>query len=262
MAVWTTPPPDLVDHGREPFDILGALEAAQKIARRGRVRYAAGSHQPSHCLAPLQRPLVLQARAVGIQCIRQRQHVVRLVIRRMPRKQPQALIEALRNPKTPHELLRQHQATVVRHLAPRIGIQMQQRMAHHTAPGLGPGQLLGIHTGPPIDVTGALECDRYFHLGALALQVWLLLGRSTYTSSQRAFPILFPVAILFRAYFRTSLGLTGAGLPPKPPSVKAIDGLIAEDPSGLLNARHADIIRGGDLLRPLILRGTKNGRRN
>jgi hypothetical protein len=114
--------------------------------------------------------------------------MVRLVIRRMPLEQPQTLIETLRNPKLPHQLLRQHQTAIVRHLAPRIGLQMQQRMAHHAAPGLRPRQLFGIHTSPAIDVTGALECDRYFHLGALALQVWLLLGRSTYTSLQRASP--------------------------------------------------------------------------
>ena len=114
--------------------------------------------------------------------------MVRLVIRRVPLEQPQTLIEALRNSKPPHKLLRQHQAAIVRHLAPRLGLQMQQRMAHHAAPGLRPRQLFGFQTGPAIDVTGALECDRYFHLGALALQVWLLLGRSTYTLSQRAFP--------------------------------------------------------------------------
>jgi hypothetical protein len=197
---------DLVNHGRELFDLVGSLEAAQKIARRGRVRYPASSHQPAHRLAPLQRPLILQARPIGIQCVGQCQHVVGLVIRRMPLEQPQTLIQALRNSKPPHELLRQHQAAIVRHLAPRRGLQMQQPMAHHMAPGLRPGQLLGLHTGPPIDVTGALECDRYFHSGALCFGNSLLLGRTTYTSFGRAFPIFLRVTILLRAYFRARWG--------------------------------------------------------
>ena len=163
------------------FDIRGGLEAAQEIARRGRVWYPARSHQPPHRLAGLQRPLILQTRAVDVQGVGQGQHVVRLAIRRMALEQVQMLIQALRNSKAPHQLLRQHQSPVVSHLAPRVGFQMQQRMAHHTTPGLRPRQLLGLHSRPRIDVTGALECDRYFHSEALSVGYSVLLGRSTYT---------------------------------------------------------------------------------
>src|ERR1700747_3045263 len=113
-------------------------------------------------------------------------------------------IQALRNAQAPHQLLRQHQSPIVGHLAPRGDLQMQQRMAHHTTPGLRPRQLPGLHSGPRIDVTGALECDRYFHLEALSFGYLLLLGRSTYTLLQRAFLFLPLVAISLCAYFRTS----------------------------------------------------------
>src|SRR5260370_2788308 len=39
----------------------------------------------------------------------------------------------------------------------------------------------------PIHVTGALECDRYFHSGALCFWNSLLLGRTSDTSFHRAF---------------------------------------------------------------------------
>src|SRR5271157_4078555 len=122
----------------------------------------------------------------------------------MPLEQPQTLIQALRNPKTPHQLLRQHQSPVMGRLAPRVGLQMQQRMAHHTACGLRPRQLLALHSGPRIDVTGARKCDRYFHSEALSFGYLLLLGRSTYTLPQRAFLFFLSVAISLRAYFRPS----------------------------------------------------------
>jgi hypothetical protein len=93
---------------------------------------------------------------------------------------------------------------------------MQQRMAHHTPPGLRPRQLPGLHSGPRIDVTGALECDRYFHLEALSFGYLLLLGRSTYTLLQRAFLFLLSVAISLRAYFRTS---ACAAINPRLPSL-------------------------------------------
>jgi len=105
----------------------------------------------------------------------------------MALEQPQMLIQALRNLKAPHKLLRQHQSPVVGRLAPPLGFQMQQRMAHHTACGLRPGQLLALHSRPRIHVTGALKCDRYFHSEALSFGYRLLLGRSTYTLLQRAF---------------------------------------------------------------------------
>src|SRR5271166_179188 len=60
---------DLIDHGRELLDLRGSLETAQKIARRGRVGYPARPHHAAHRLASLQRPLVLQAGAVDIQCV-------------------------------------------------------------------------------------------------------------------------------------------------------------------------------------------------
>src|ERR1700745_756100 len=116
-------------------------------------------------------------------------------------------IQALRNAQAPHQLLRQHQAPIVGHLAPRGDLQMQQRMAHHTTPGLRPRQLPGLHSGPRIDVTGALECDRYFHLEALSFGYLLLLGRSTYTLLQRAFLFLPLVAISLCAYFRPSVAV-------------------------------------------------------
>src|SRR5271166_5011223 len=126
----------------------------------------------------------------------------------MPLEQPQTLIQALRNPQPPHQLLRQHQSPVVGRLAPRVGLQMQQRMAHHTAAGLRPRQLLGLHSRPRIDVTGARKCDRYFHSKALSFGYLLLLGRSTYTLPQRAFLFFLSVAISLRAYFRSSAAVS------------------------------------------------------
>jgi len=117
------------------------------------------------------------------------------------------LIQALRNSEAPHQLLRQHQSPVVSHLAPRVGLQMQQRMAHHTACGLRPGQLLGLHSRPRIDMTGALKCDRYLHSEALAFGYLLLLGGSTYTLLQRAFLFYLSAAISLRAYFRASASI-------------------------------------------------------
>jgi hypothetical protein len=62
---------DLVDRRRELFDLGRAPEAAQEIARRGRVWYSACSNQPPHRLACLQRPQILQTGAVGVQRVGQ-----------------------------------------------------------------------------------------------------------------------------------------------------------------------------------------------
>jgi hypothetical protein len=40
-------------------------------------------------------------------------------------------------------------------------------MTHHPTLGLGPRKLRRIDARTRIDVTCALKCDRYFHLGAL-----------------------------------------------------------------------------------------------
>jgi hypothetical protein len=44
---------------------------------------------------------------------------------KMALEQRRRLIEPLRNPKPPHKLLRQYQPSIVRHLAPRIALQME-----------------------------------------------------------------------------------------------------------------------------------------
>src|SRR5262245_16022588 len=95
--------------------------------------------------------------------------MVRLVIGRMTLEQVQRLVQSLRDPKPPDKLLRQYQPPVMRDLAPRIALQMEQRMTHHPPFGLGPRKLLGIDARARIDVTCTLKCDTYFHLGALCL---------------------------------------------------------------------------------------------
>ncbi|OGA47888.1 MAG: hypothetical protein A3G25_01475 [Betaproteobacteria bacterium RIFCSPLOWO2_12_FULL_63_13] len=54
-------------------------------------------------------------------------------------------------------------------LAPRITLKMEQRVTHHPPLSLGPWKLGRIYTRSRIDVTCALKCDIYFHLGALRL---------------------------------------------------------------------------------------------
>jgi hypothetical protein len=179
----------LVDHSRELLHRFGRLETAQKISGRRRVWNPARSHQPAHRLAPLQRRLVFEACPVGVQRVRERQHVIRLVVRRVSLEQLQRLVESLSNSKSPHKLLRQDQAPIVRHLAPRVALQVQQGVAHHAARGLGPWQLFGIYARPRIDVTGAFECDRNFHSGALPFEALPSSRNAAYTSSRRAFPV-------------------------------------------------------------------------
>src|SRR5438093_6945721 len=158
---------NLVDYPGKLLDILQCPEATQEIPGRGRIWNPTGSYQPSNRLAPLQRRLVLQTCAVGIQRVGERQHVVRLVIRCVALEQPQRAVQSRRHPKPPHKLLRQHQSSIVRHLATWIALEMQQRVTHHPTLGLGPRKFFKIDTRTRIDVTCALKCDRYFHLGAL-----------------------------------------------------------------------------------------------
>src|SRR6266508_256865 len=160
---------NLVDHFRELLDILRCPEATQEIPSRGRVRNPTRSHQPPYCLAPLQRRLVLQTRAVSVQRVGERQHVVRLVVGRVALEQHQRFIHPLRNPKPPHKLLRQDQTSIVRHLAAWIALEMEQRVTHHSPSGLGPRKLRRIYARTRINVTCTLKCDRYFHSGALRL---------------------------------------------------------------------------------------------
>jgi len=156
---------DLVDNSREPLDILRGLKSTQKISGRRRVRNPTRSQQPPNCLAPLQYCLILQTRAVGIQRVRERQHMIRLVVGRMTLEQSQRAIQPLRHSELLDKLLRQYQTSVMRHLASGIALQMEQRMTHHPSFGLGPRKLFGIYARTRIDVTCALKCDRYFHLG-------------------------------------------------------------------------------------------------
>src|SRR6266568_4859649 len=93
--------------------------------------------------------------------------MIRLVVGRMTLEQSQRAIQPLRHSELPDKLLRQYQTSVMRHLASGIALQMEQRMTHHPSFGLGPRKLFGIYARTRIDVTCALKCDRYFHLGAL-----------------------------------------------------------------------------------------------
>src|SRR3990170_90651 len=109
---------NLVDPPREMLDILRCPKASQKVPRRGRVRNPTRSHQAAHRFAPLQRRLVLQTRPVGAPRVGQRQHMVRLMIRRVALKQRQCVVQPLCDPKPSHKLLRQYQPSIVRYLAP------------------------------------------------------------------------------------------------------------------------------------------------
>jgi hypothetical protein len=86
----------------------------------------------------LQYCLILQTRAVGIQRVRERQHMIRLVVGRMTLEQSQRAIQPLRHSELPDKLLRQYQTSVMRHLASGIALQMEQQMTHHPSFGLGP----------------------------------------------------------------------------------------------------------------------------
>ena len=158
---------DLVDDPRELLDILRGPKSTQKISGRRRVWNPTRSHQPPNRLAALQYRLILQTRPIGIKRIRERQHMVRLVVGRVTLEQHQRLVQPLRYPKPPHKLLRQHQPPVMGHLASWIALQMEQWVTHHASLGLGPRKLRRIDAGTRIDVTCAFKCDRYFHLGAL-----------------------------------------------------------------------------------------------
>ena len=93
--------------------------------------------------------------------------MIRLVVGRVALEQPQRAVQALRDPKPPYKLLRQCQTSIMRDLASWIALEMEQWVTHHPPFGLGPWKLLGIYARTRIDVTCALKCDRYFHLGAL-----------------------------------------------------------------------------------------------
>src|SRR6267142_5311322 len=199
---------DRVDHSREPLQVLRGPKPTQKISGRGRVWNPTRSHQPPNRLAPLQDRLILQTRPVGIKRVRQRQHMIRFVVRGMTLKQPQRPVQPLRHPKPPDKLLRQHQPSVMRHLASWIALQMEQGVTHHPPFGLGPRKLFGIYARVRIDVTCALKCDRYFHLGALCFWGYVLSCNFSYTSFQRAFPVLNPSQrffLLYSAYLSASI---------------------------------------------------------
>ncbi len=93
---------NLISHSREPLDILRCPKAPQKISGRGRVWNPTRSHQPPNRIAPLQGRLILQTRAVRIQRVSQRQHVIRLMVGRMTLEQHHCLVQPLRNPKPTH----------------------------------------------------------------------------------------------------------------------------------------------------------------
>jgi hypothetical protein len=88
------------------------------------------------------------------------------------------------------KLLRQNQTSIMRDLAASIALQVEQWLTHHTPFGLRPRKFFRIHARTRIDVTCALKCDRYFHLGHSALGVTLLSCNSSYTSIHIAFPVL------------------------------------------------------------------------
>ena len=96
--------------------------------------------------------------------------MIGFVVGRMTLEQPQRAIQPLRHSKPPHKLLRQYQTSIMRDLASGIALQMEQRLTHHSPFGLGPRQLFGIDARTRIDVTCALKCDRYFHLGPSAFR--------------------------------------------------------------------------------------------
>src|SRR5919109_1973838 len=159
---------DLVDYPGELLHVLRCREATQKISGRRRIWNPTRSHQPPNCLAPLQYPLILQTRAIGIKGVRERQHMIRLVVRCVALEQPQRAVQPLRDAKPPDKLLRQYQTSIMRDLASWIALQMEQRMTHHPPFGLGPRKLFRIDARTRIDVTCALKCDTYFHLGPSA----------------------------------------------------------------------------------------------
>jgi len=113
-----------VDHRPERLDI-GLAEAPQEVPGRRRVGNPTRAHEPPHRLAALQRPLVFQARAVGIERVGQRQDVVGLVVRQMALEEVQGVVHLLRHPEAPDELLGQHEAAVVGHLPARVGLELQ-----------------------------------------------------------------------------------------------------------------------------------------
>src|SRR5688572_13784047 len=159
---------NFIDDPRELLHLWCALKPTQEISGRRRVWNPTRSHQPPNRLAPLQHRLILQTSAIGIKRVRQRQHMIRLVVGRVAPKKPQRSIQPLRDTKPPDKLLRQYQPSIMRDLASWIALQMEQRMTHHPPFGLGPCKLLGIYARTRIDVTCALKSDRYFHLGPSA----------------------------------------------------------------------------------------------